>query len=501
MAWPIWRSGLGWWDICEVVAVLAVMLRVAWRRGRGQSVLEDFCLGGRSLPWWAAGCGFLAAEISVITVVGAPALSFRDNWNYAQFFFGSALARLAIAFVFIPALFQARCSTVYGFLRLRLGPGSQYAAAGLFFFARSAISGVRLLAAALAVSMLSGWPVGLVMVLFCVAAALYIGYGGLPAVVWTGVVQVAAVAAGGLAVLAFLLWRIDGGVSTIWELAGGAGRLDLLDWGPSWPAPGFWASFFFDPNTVWAAVLGGSVSSLAAFGADHEMMQKLMSTSTEQDSRRAVLYSILGSFVVMVLFLSIGSGIYTYYAANTGLVLPDKADKILQHFVLTEMPDGLRGLVLAAVIMAAIDLPLAAMAAVFVQDIYRPLIRPEADERHYMLAARWAVAGSALLLGLGAYYLSVFDSNIGLAFRIGGVALGPLLGVFLLCFRPGRSSDRSNVAAMLIMTGLCLGLLSLSEAWLLPLGWSWLVLFGTVGTAVLSDGLGRIAVFGAGGRG
>jgi Na+/proline symporter len=153
------------------------------------------------------------------------------------------------------------------------------------------------------------------------------------------------------------------------------------------------------------------------------------------------------------------------------------------------MPSLLRGLLLAAIVMASIDSPLASLTASFVTDIYRPLFRPEASERHYMRVSRLSVGVFACLLALIAFGFSFFQNILWLAFKIGGVTFGSLLGVFLLGLMTQRRSNRANVAAMVAMAACNATLLYLSERRVLPIGWSWLVIIGTVGTFVLAYGL------------
>jgi len=473
-------------DFGLVAFLVVLMLLVGWYSGRREENTEDFFLGARSIPWWVACLSFVATEISAMTVIGVPATAFRENWNYAQFFIGSAASRLVVAFLFIPAFYQYRCTTIYEFLRHRFGGQTQYAATCFFFVTRLLASGVRLMAASLAVSVLLGWHIIPVIALFTLAGTLYIGYGGIKAVVWTNVLQALIFMAAGAATIAFVAWQVEGGLPTLWRVAGEAGRLQVWNWGPSPSEPGFLKKFFEDPNIIWVAVFNGFFGSMAAFGTDHEMMQKLLTVETRRESQKTLILSILGSLAVLMLFLAVGASLFSFYKLNPALALPEKLDKIYPHFAVTAMPELLKGLVLAAIVMASIDSPLASLSAVFVTDIYRPLVRSEASERHYLLVSRVSIVVFAGLLGLIAYYFSFFDRMLWLAFKIGGVTFGSLLGVFLLGLMTRRPANRANVAAMLVMAGVNARLLYLSEIKVFPLGWSWLVILGTAGTFALA---------------
>ncbi|MBI3296971.1 MAG: sodium/solute symporter [Elusimicrobia bacterium] len=465
-----------------LAGLLALMFFIGWYFGREESGTEDFFLGRGSIPVWVACLSFVATEISAMTLIGVPATAFRENWNYAQFFIGSSAAKVAVAFLFIPAFYRYRCTTIYEFLRHRFGPASQYAATCFFFVTRLLASGVRLMAACLAISVLLDWHIVPVIALFTVVGMLYIGYGGIKAVVWTNVLQAVVFILAGAATVAFIVSRVEGGLPAVWSSASAAGRLDLFNLGPGLSDPAFLKKFFSDPNVILVAVLNGFFTSMSAFGTDHEMVQKLLTVETRRQSQLTILSSILGSFVVLLIFLSVGACLFAFYQASPASPLPAQLDKIYPHFASTVMPAFLRGLVLSAIVMASIDSPLASLTAVFVTDIYRPLIKRDGTQAHYMLVSRLSVAVFAVLLGAIAWYLSSFDKMLWLAFKIGGVTYGSLLGVFLFGMTSTRRANKSNVVAMLAMAAVNAVLLLLSEQKVIGLGWSWLVVIGTFGT-------------------
>jgi Na+/proline symporter len=331
-----------------------------------------------------------------------------------------------------------------------------------------------------------------VIALFTVVSVFYIGFGGIKAVVWTNVLQALTFVAAGLATLFFLNHVIDGGLNAVWGLAGPAGRLSLWNLGPSLGETDYVKKFFSDPNILWIAILNGFFGSMAAFGTDHELMQRLLTVETRRESQRTMLATIAGSFAVLLIFLSVGTGLYTYYAQHPELELPKALDKIYPHFTVQVMPAALRGLILSAIVMASIDSPLASLSASFVTDIYRPLFRREAEERHYLFVSRVCVLVFGLALAAIAYVFSFYDKMLWLAFKIGGVTFGSLLGVFLFGLLTKRHANKANLVAMVAMALINFILLILSEKKILPLGWSWLILLGTFGTMGLARLLGPI---------
>ena len=165
----------------------------------------------------------MATEISAVTLIAVPAVAYMENWEYAQFFIGSFLARIVIAFLFIPAFYRYNCTSIYEFLQYRFGTATQIAGSILFFISHVLLaSGIRLMVACLAVSILIGWPIIPTILFFSVICILYIAWGGIKAVVWTNVVQAVTFTVAGAVAIGFLLTQIDGGAAAVVTIAGGA---------------------------------------------------------------------------------------------------------------------------------------------------------------------------------------------------------------------------------------------------------------------------------------
>jgi len=347
---------------------------------------------------------------------------------------------------------------------------------------------------------LLGWHIMPTIILFTIVSVAYIAYGGIESVVWTNVLQALTFLGVGMLTIAFLIHRVEGGLPAAIRLASEAGKLQIFNWGPNIMEPGFLVKFFSNPNIIWIAILNGFVGSTAAFGTDHEMTQKLLTVETRRDSQKTILLSIAGSLLTLFVFVGVGTLLFVFYKQNPGLALPTKLDKIYPHFAATVMPRFLRGAVLTAIVMASIDSPLASLTAVFVNDLYKPLIASAATQIHYMKVSRVCVALFAVALAGIAYFFSFFDKMLWLAFKIGGVTYGSMLGVFLLGMLTKRKGDKAVALAMAVMAAVNVVLLLLSENGILPLGWSWLVIIGTAGTfglgwllAPMLDGEGRTA--------
>src|SRR5512134_494794 len=191
-------GALTWPDYAVLAVSLAGLVAIGLAFTREQRGTQDFFLARRRIPWWAACLSFLATEISAVTIISVPATAYSENWQYVQFFIGSSLAKLVVAGLFIPAFYRYDCTTIYEFLRYRFGVASQVTGSIFFFVTRLLGSGVRLMAAALAVSILVGWSLAATIALFTAVSIAYIAAGGVKAVVWTNVLQAGTFLVGGL---------------------------------------------------------------------------------------------------------------------------------------------------------------------------------------------------------------------------------------------------------------------------------------------------------------
>ncbi len=470
-------GGLTASDYAVFFLLLAGMTALGWKLGAEVEDADGYFLAGRRLPWPAAGMALVAAEVSVLSVVGLPAAAFREDWTHLQFFLGAAAARVLVAFVFVPAFFAGGGATPYAWLGTRFGTWTRTAAAGAFVGTRLLASSVRLLAACAAAGGLLGWGFWPTLALFTVVAVAALARGGAPAAVWTGVFQTSVILLVGALSILFLLRRVDGGLGEVWSLAATAGKLRAAD--------------FAAPSAFWGALLTGFVGSAAAFGCDHEQTQKYLATKDASAAGNAVLLSLLGSLLVLLLYLSVGTLLFVYYKQNPGMALPDRMEGIFPHFAITSMPRVMRGLVLSAVVMASIDAPLASLSAAFMTDLRRPFALLMPSKAGALGAARWAAGAFALASAALAVLFASVPAALSLATKSGALCAGPLVGVFASGLATERGGDEAAFGAFAAASVLDLGLLALSELGYLPVAWGWITVFGAFAAAVFMRGLSR----------
>jgi SSS family solute:Na+ symporter len=467
----------------SILGVGALLLFViSYVFGREEKDTNDYFLGGRRVPPVVACLSFLATEISALTIVGIPHTAFTENWRWIQFMVGSALARLLVAFIFIPAFYKYNCTSIYEFLGHRFGPATQYTGSIYFFITRLIASGVRLYATCMAVGIIMGWSLSATITLFTIISIVFIAFGGIKAVVWAGAYQALFFVLVGIVVTVYLIQHIEGGLAAAMQTAQEAGRL---------------STFYFkfnlnEPSTFWAGSANGFFVGLVAFGTDQEMVQRLLTVETRKSSQKTIISTIITVLPVYWLYLLVGTLLYVFYRQNQSLSLPEELKEILPHFARTVLPNGLKGLVLGAIFMASVDSPLSSLSSSFVTDIYRPLIRRGASERHYLFVSRAAVVGFGLVLAGIAAACAPVENILWFAFQILSITGGPMLGAFLLGLLTNRKANLANIPSMLFSTVVCVVLLVLIKREIITFAWSWLIVIGTGITFILSYLLGPI---------
>jgi SSS family transporter len=390
---------------------------------------------------------------------------------------GYLLARVVIALVFLPHYFRGEMFTAYELIGNRFGVRARRLTAGTFLILRALAEGVRVFAISIVVSIVLGTgELASIVVIVCLTL-FYTFEGGMTAVIWTDVIQMLLYVAGAVVSFAVILQHIAGGWGSVWAMAGAAGKLQVFDFRFA-----FTSEFFSRTYSFWAGLIGGCFLTTASHGTEQLLVQRLLAARSLKESRAALLGSWVVIFVQFSLFLFIGLTLYVFYA-QAKLPAPRPADRIYPDFVWRYLPPGVSGLIVAAILAAAmsnLSAALNSLASTTVMDFYKPLTslrgapRPES---HYLRIARAAtVVWGVILLGVG-YLAQSWGSVLEAGLSIASIIYGSLLGVFLLGVLTGRV--RENAA----MAGMVIGLAAMLAVKLYtPIAWTWYVLIGTTVT-------------------
>lgn len=448
--------------------------------GRKQEDTETFYLGKRTMPWFAVCLSILATETSGVTFLGAPGDAFQASFFFLQMAIGSIIARFLIAYLFLPSFYKYRVTTIYEYLKIRFGQNTQATAAILYYATRLLASGVRVLAASIAVSVVTGWHLWLSIVVTVSVTTLYTIIGGMKAIIWTDVAQILIFFGGPLFALVFLVHKV-GGWSEVFRIAGpgaeGGNHFQIFNRHLS----------LTDPYSIVVMIIAGLLMTFAAMGCDYDMTQRMLTCKNKKESQRALIWTGFIDVPIVTMFLAIGACLFAFYQKFPDPTLPENTDFLFAHFIVTQLPVGLKGLLIAGVFaasMSSLSGSLGALSTSAITDIYRPYIIKNRPDRHYLFAARCGIFTISVLFVLVTLVLKQFESQIlWLGFRIVAFTYGALLGVFLLGVTVKRGSDLTNLFSMLssVVILIIIWLVGQKTA-KLQLAWTWYPLVGLVWT-------------------
>ena len=410
------------------------------------------------MPWGAIAASIVATETSTITFISVPGIAWSDGGDYRflQIVLGYVVARLIIAAVFMPWYFRGELVTVYELLQTRFAPSVKALAATLFVIMRTIADGVRLLLTAYVVAALidsfgvTGAIIGLgvIMTIFTLT-------GGIEAIVWIEVVQLAIYIGGAIAAAVVLINHV--GLEHALVLGAAARKFTLFD-------------FSFDLTktyTFWSGLVGGTFLTLSTHGTDQYMVQRYLCTDRPRSAAKAVIASGAVVFVQFAFFLVIGVLLFAFYGARQFA-----PDQVFPDFIAHHLPVGLRGLVVAAILAAAMSSSLSAIASTVVSDLFRPR-----DDARAMRLSRVVVviAGIAQIV-VGVALQQTTRSALGTALAVASLINGPILGVFFL-----GATKRANTFAAL--AGMSAGIAAVSAvAFATKVAWPWYAVVGSLVT-------------------
>jgi SSS family solute:Na+ symporter len=476
-----------WLDLAVIAAYLAGVTWLGARFRGSQRSLKDYFLGGRTAPWWAIALSIVAAETSTLTVIGTPPLSFQGDFGFLQVVLGYLLARVAISILFLPAYFRGELFTAYELMRRRFGERARRLTAVTFLVLRALAEGVRVFAISIVISIILGTGETVSIAAVLCLTLFYTYEGGMKAVIWTDVAQMALYVAGAVLSLAALLREIPGGWGQVAAIAGPLGKFRVFDFRLAPPAV-----FFARNYSFWAGVLGGCFLTTASHGTDQLIVQRLLAARSQRDSRRALLSSWLLVAAQFTLFLTIGVCLFAFYSLRHAQP-PAVLDRIYPLFVWNYLPRGVAGLVMAAILAAAmsnLSAALNALASTTVMDLLPAKGRPKACSTSgsgVALARTVTLVWGAVLFGvalLARHWGSVLQAGLSIA----SVLYGSLLGVFLL----GVLTRRVGESAAIF--GMAAGLATMLYVSLrTPIAFTWYVPIGT--SVTFFAGLGASLVW------
>lgn len=461
---PIKHRSFGMLNYLVLLGYLLLTLGLGVYFSRRNANTEDYFRGGKSIPWWAAGCSIFATMLSSLTYTGLPSKSFAQDWVYIAGSIMIPVVAIFAVFVALPFYRRIDATSAYEYFELRFGRSVRLFASSSFtlfhVFRMAVVMSLTGLALAVATPLTATQSVLLMGAL----SIFYCTLGGIEAVIWTDTLQTIVLLGGALFALAALLNQSDVGISGAIEIAGDADKLRM-------------ANFTWSPTDAqlafWVLIVGGLGQSLSSYTADQAVVQRYMTTPDEKLAARSIWTNAVMAVPASMLFMAIGTGLYVFYHNHPEkLDATTTTDQIFPLFIANEMPIGIAGLIVAGIFSAAqstVSTSMNSTATTVVTDFMRPY-RLAKTESGYLNAARIVTVLMGILgTLLGLFFInpeirSLFDAFL----KVIGIFMGVLGGLFVLGVLTRRANTVGAIAGAVVgaTTMICLWKFTSIQAYL-----------------------------------
>lgn len=431
---------IGYLDIIVITIYFLILAWMGYYFSKRQKDIGDYFKGGGRIPWWAAGLSVFGTALSAITFMAIPAKTFATDWSYFMLNMTILIVAPIIVFWFIPFYRKLNITTAYEFLEARFNLTIRLLGSLSFIIFQIGRMGVVLFLPSIALSVVTGIDIFLCISLMGIVSLIYTIFGGIEAVIWTDVVQVIVLLGGAIFCLILMTADIEGGVLGIVEMARTNNKFNIID-----------LKWSLNQPTLWVMLLGGIFSNLITYGTDQTMVQRYVTTKTQKDAQKSVWTNAIITIPATLIFFFVGTTLFAFFKEypsemNTGLI---NNDGIFPWYIVSQLPNGVSGLLLAAIFAAAMSSLSSSMnsaATAYATDFhFRFNWNKKLNE--LMLARR-----ATLILGIAgilfAFMMATMDiKSLWDEFqKVLGLVIGSLGGVFLL----GIFTKKANSNGVLI---------------------------------------------------
>lgn len=425
-------------DLCVLVFYLAGTVVLGLWVGRKSRSTEEFMAAGRKIPGWAMGLSIFGTYVSSISFLALPGKAYATNWNAFAFSLSIPITTWIAVKWFVPFYRRRGAISAYEHLEQRFGAWARNYAVICYLLTQLARMGTIMYLLALALAPLTGWSLPWLIVTTGVIVTIYTLFGGMEAVIWTDVIQSVVLILGALACVVVLLFGLPHGPGQFFQIAMAHHKFSLGSFGSS-----------VSQTTFWVVLVYGLFINLQNFGIDQSYVQRYQTVKTDAEAARSVWFGALLYVPISAVFFFIGTGLFAFYTARPEFLpaaVAAKSDAVFPYFIVTQLPVGVTGLVIAAIFAAAqstISSSINCSATLVLCDFYKRYVRPDASELNSMKVL-W---GASLIFGLAGTGMALAMMRIQNAldawWELAGIFSGGMLGLFLL----GLISRVTNAAA------------------------------------------------------
>ena len=418
--------GLVNWSVFIVYLVIIFILGAMFTSR--QKSTDEFFRAGKRMGWFPIMISLIASIFSAISFLGQPARIYKSDATVIIGVFVASYFFLPIfAYAILPFYRKLDITTAYEYLERRFSLGVRCVGSGLFILQRLFWMALVCLAPSLVLSLVLGIKVEYCILVIGIVATAYTALGGMSAVIWTDIAQFFVLISGQILFFVIIIFKLDGGLAEIIRIAVSDDKI--------------WGSFDWDITrpTFWTILISSMLIGLG-FGVDQVNIQRIMSARDEKQASKSVLYQLFLNIPRYLILILMGISLYAFYQVFPEKLAPgmeETPDKILPYFIMTQIPIGLCGLIIAAVFAAAMssfDSGLNCITAVFIVDWYKRIIKPGQDDAKYLFLAKLLtiILGLAItVLGI-VIYKSGIKSIVDASNKYLGFFFGPIVGMFLL---------------------------------------------------------------------
>lgn len=431
---PTQLRSFGWLNYIVIFCYLLGMVVIGLIFSRRQNSTEDYFKGGGRIPWWAAGLSLFGTSLSAITFMAIPAKTYMTDWSYFFFQMTPLLAAPILIAWYIPYYRQLNITTAYEFLERRFNLLTRILGSISFMILQLGRVGIVLYLPSIAIQLVTGIQIEICILVMGIVSIVYTMMGGIEAVIWTDVLQVIVLMGGALVCLFVLFSQIDGSAIEIYQNAANHQKFNIID-----------ASLDMSKPTIWVVLLGGFFANLITSGSDQTMVQRYITTASVSEAKQSVWTFALLAIPATLLFFTMGTLLFLFYSQNPAqldaTLMND--DAIFPWYIVSQLPAGVSGLLIAGIFSAAMSSLSSSMnsvATAFMTDFYQRFSWGNLTSELTMARIAtlvFGIIGTVFALMMATWEIQSLWDQLQLYI---GLFAGGLGGIFLL----GVTSKKAN---------------------------------------------------------
>ncbi|MEX2568538.1 MAG: sodium/solute symporter [Cyclobacteriaceae bacterium] len=429
------KGGFGWINYSVLGLYLLCLVGMGFYFSKKETTTDEYFKAGGRIPWWAAGISIFGTQLSAITFMAIPAKTYATNWGYFTLNMTIILVAPVIVYLFLPFFRRLHITTAYEYLEKRFNLAVRLLGSFMFILLQFGRIGIVLFLPSLALSVVTGIDVVYCILIMGILSTVYTVLGGIEAVIWTDVVQVIILLFGAVLCLFLIAFQTEDGIGKIVNLAIENNKFQIFDF-----------TFDLSTPTFWVVLFGGLGTNIISYGSDQTTIQRYLTTKDERSAARGIWGSALLTIPATLIFFSIGTLLYAFFRENPQLMdfTLSNTDAIFPFYIVSQLPQGMAGLMIAAIFAAAmssLDSSMNSIASVVTTDFYKRF-SPLAGEQSFMNMARLTtvivgLAGTGFALIMAGWDIKSLWDQLNTFI---GLFAGGLGGLFLL----GICSTRAN---------------------------------------------------------